>query len=313
VGGVLLGIRSRRGAYVALAILTLIWGSNWLVMKTALEQAHPVVLNLQRTWLAVALLFGVMLWRRRLRVPRAWWPVVVTGFFQTTLNFGATTMALAEGGAGRTSVLVFTMPFWTLLIARFVLHERVRGGMWIAVALAFAGVLLVVEPWRWEGQLASKLWAVASGFGWAAGTVATKHFQRKHDLDMLEFMAWQMLVGVLPLTLLPLAFDYPATQWSAGYVALVTWTAAVSTATGFLLWIAILRYLPAGTASLNIFAVPVIALLSSMTVLGERLTASEWWGIAAIAAGIATLTVVTLRATRRGDAAVPPPTPLEGG
>ena len=36
----------------------------------------------------------------------------------------------------------------------------------------------------------------------AAGTVATKYFQRGRSFDPLNFIAWQMLVGVLPLTLL---------------------------------------------------------------------------------------------------------------
>ena len=310
----MLGIASRRSAYVALAALVLIWGSNWIVMKGALAHAHPVILNLQRTWIAVAFLFAVIVWQRRLRWPAAWWPIVVTGFFQTTVNFGSTTMALAGGGAGRTSVLVFTMPFWTLLIASVVLHERVRGAMWFAVAFAFAGILLVVEPWRWEGELGSKLWALLSGFGWAAGTVATKHYQRKHSLDMLDYMAWQMLVGVLPLTLLPVVFDYPATQWTALFVVELAWTVVASTAVGFLLWVAILRWLPAGTASLNVFAIPVIALLSSMLLMGERLTASEWLGIACIGAGLVILTAVTLLATRRGEPDTQPaPTPLEGG
>ena len=53
-----------------------------------------------------------------------------------------------------------------------------------------------------------------------------------------------------------------------------------STALGFLLWLAILKALPAGTASLNMFAIPPIALVSSMLVFGERLTANEWSGIA---------------------------------
>lgn len=309
----LFGVRTRRGAYAALWALTLLWGSNWLVLKAALESAHPVVLNLQRTWIAVAFLFAVMAWQRRLRWPHAWWPIVVTGFFQTTVNFGSTTMALAEGGAGRTSVLVFTMPFWTLLIARLVLHERLRGAMWFSVGFAFAGLVLIVEPWRWEGQIAPKLWAVLSGFGWAAGTVATKYYQRKHDLDMLNFMAWQMLAGVLPLSLLPLLHDYPPTRWDAGFVALLAWTAVMSTAVGFLLWIAILRHLPAGTASLNSFAIPVIALLSSMAFLGERLTRSEWGGIACVAAGLAILAWQSLAAARRGEAVRPVPTPAEGG
>ena len=127
-------------------------------------------------------------------------------------------MAIAGGAAGRTSVLVFTMPFWTLLIAWPVLGERVRGSQWIAIVLAFAGLMLLVAPWDWHGDLAPRLWAVLSGFGWAAGSVATKYFNRGSSFDMLNFVAWQMLIGVLPLSLLPFVFLQPPTQWSVTQV-----------------------------------------------------------------------------------------------
>ena len=205
------------------------------------------------------------------------------------------------------------MPFWTLVIARIVLGERVRGLQWLAVACAFAGLVLVVAPWDWTGDLAPKLWATLSGLGWAAGTVATKHFQREHPTDPHNFIAWQMLVGVLPLTLLPFAFGLAPTRWSVAQVALLFYSGAISTAFGFLLWIAVLKHLPAGTASLNIFAVPPIALLSSMAVFGERLTGNEWAGIALIGAGLAILAAIAWRASRRGAGTEIAPAPLEGG
>ncbi len=306
-------VRSRRGAYIALAVLTLIWGNNWIVMKFALQAAHPMVLNMQRTWLATLILFVVMLARGGSFWPTSWTAVIVTGIFQTTINFTATSMALAGGGAGRTSVLVFTMPFWTLLLAAIFLHERVKGTQWFAIGFAVAGMLLVVEPWSWQGDLQPKLWAVLSGFGWAAGSVATKYFQRDRKLDLLNFLAWQMLIGVLPLTLVPMLFDFPATQWSMVHVLLIFYIGGVSTALGFLLWLAVLRFLPAGTASLNMFAIPVIALVSSMLVFGERLSASEWTGIACIGAGLAIVSFNAWRAGRQGNAPLPAPTPVDGG
>jgi len=159
-------LHSRRAAYAALLALTLIWGSNWLVLKFALQHAHPVVLNVHRTWLAVLVLFAVLIIQRRPLLPSSWIAVAVTGLFQTTINIGSTTMALAGGGAGRTSVLVFTMPFWTLLLAWPILHERVKGSQWFAVGFAFIGLVLVVAPWNWQGDIGPKLWAVLSGFGW---------------------------------------------------------------------------------------------------------------------------------------------------
>ena len=87
----------------------------------------------------------------------------------------------------------------------------------------------------------------------------------------------------------------------------------ISTALGFLLWIGVLRVLPAGTASLNMFAIPVIALLSSMVVFDERLTRSEWAGIACIGVGLAIVSFNAWRASRRGEEELPAPTPLDGG
>lgn len=306
-------IHTRKGAYVALVALTLIWGNNWFVMKLALRHADPVTYNIHRTLVAIAVLFGVLVWQRRRLLPESWLAVLVTGFFQTTINLSATTMALAEGGAGRTSVLVFTMPFWTILIAWPVLHERLRGAQWLAVGFAFAGLTLVVEPWNWQGALAPKLWAVLSGFGWAAGTVSIKYFQREKSYDMLNFMAWQMGLGVLPILLIPLAYPVTTTDWGAQYAVLLFYTGAVSTAMGFLLWIAILRFLPAGTASLNMLAIPVIALVTSMAIFGERLATEEWIGIACLGAGLVMISVRAYAAGRRGDAAVITPTPVEGG
>jgi drug/metabolite transporter (DMT)-like permease len=306
------GIASKRAAYGALALLTLIWGMNWIAMKFGLHYAHPVIYNIERTLIAIALLFSVMLWERRALKPESWTAVVVTGFFQTTINFGATTMALAGGGAGRTAVLVFTMPFWTMLIAWPVLHERVRGSQWFAVGFALAGLLLVVEPWHWEGDLEPKLWAALSGFGWAAGSVATKYFQRRHRLDILNLITWQMVAGILPIILFALAWPLPPAQWNGTYIAALLYAGVLATGVGFILWTAILAWLPAGTAALNMFAIPVLALLSSMLVFGERLTAGEWLGITSIGIGLAIVSVRAWLASRQGDELVEAPA-IEGG
>lgn len=306
-----LAVRSPRGAYVALAALTAIWGTNWIAMKLALASAHPIVFNIDRTLVAIAVLFAVLVVRRRRLLPESWAAVAVTGLFQTTINMGSTTMALDGGGVGRTAVLVFTMPFWTLLLAWPVLGERVRGSQWLAIALALVGLVLVVEPWQWEGELKSRMWAVLSGFGWGAGTIAMKYFQRVRGFDMLNFVAWQMLIGVLPLCLLPLAVPVPDVQWNATYVLLLLWTGALASAFGFVLWIGVLRFLTAGTASLNMLAIPVIALLSSMLVFGERLAPGEWAGIGCIGGGLVIISLRAWLAARRGER--PMPVPLEGG
>ena len=306
-------IRSRRGAYVALVVLTLVWGFNWVALKLAMQHADPMVFNLQRILVAIAVLFALMLLQGKSLAPNSWIAIVVTGFFQTTINFASTTMAVFTGGAGRASVLVFTMPFWTLLLAWPVLGERVRGSQWIAVLLALAGLTLVVEPWNWHDAILPKLWAVLSGFGWAAGTIATKYFQRDKHLDMLNFIGWQMIVGVLPFFLLPLIRATPPVDWSPVYVAMLAYSGAIATGFGFVLWIAVLRFLPAGTAALNMLAIPAIALVSSMMIFDERLNATEWTGIALIASGLVIISLLAWIRSRRGQGDSPQTPVIESG
>ena len=300
-------IRTRRGAYLALILLTVLWGMNWVAMKSGLRYADPIAYNIARTLVAIVFLFAILLWERRAFWPVSWVAVVVTGFFQTTINFSASTMALAGGGAGRTSVLVFTMPFWTMLFAWPVLNERVRGTQWLAVAFAVLGLLVVVEPWNWQGELAPKLWATLSGCGWGAGTVATKYYQRRYHLDVVNLITWQMVAGSIPVFLIPFLWPLPATQWTGTYVMAVVYAGVIATGLGFVLWTAILGVLPAGTASLNMFSIPVIAIVSSMLMFGERITASEWLGIAFIGLGLVILSVRAWWEARRGaDDAVAP-------
>ena len=198
------------------------------------------------------------------------------------------------------------------LLAWPVLNERVRGVQWFAVAFAFAGMALVVEPWNWQGSLAPKLWAVASGFGWAAGTISIKYFERERKFDMVNFMAWQMVIGALPFIALPLVYTLSPVHWSLAYASALLFTGAISTALGFVIWISVLRIVPAGTASLNTLAVPVVALLASMAVFGERLSPLEWSGIACINVGLVLVSLGAWRHNRRERRAADEPPPIEG-
>ncbi len=59
-----------------------------------------------------------------------------------------TLIALDLGGVGRTAVLVYTMPFWVIVIARVWLKEKMRPLQWAAIGLAFAGLLGIGRPAR---------------------------------------------------------------------------------------------------------------------------------------------------------------------
>ncbi|MDP1673765.1 MAG: DMT family transporter, partial [Burkholderiales bacterium] len=184
-----------RSGILALVALCAVWGYTWVILKEGLRYADPWDYATLRTVPGALLLFAIAFWRGEnlaLRSPRH---VFILGLRQTTAFNGLVSWALVSGAAGKTAVLVFTMPFWTLLIAWPALGERIRGLQWLAVALSAAGLLLVLEPWSLKGSFAANALAVLTGVSWAVAAVLTRRWRSHLAVGTFALTAWQMLLG----------------------------------------------------------------------------------------------------------------------
>lgn len=283
----------------ALVLLTIIWGYSWVLAKQALVYAPPFALAAQRSMLgALALFIMAKFLGKPLRLVAPGQTLLI-GLTQLTAFMALSTWALVEGGAGKTAVLVFTMPIWTLLIAWPVLGERVRGLQWLAAISTLAGMLLIVEPWNLHTSLLSKILGVGAALCWAIGTVLVKRLRAKQQVDLLVLTAWQMLLGALPLMLLALIVSERATDWGAAYIGLLALLSLVTTALGWWLWLYILSRLPAWEASLSVLGTPVVALVSARLAMGEEFLVSELAGMLLIGGGLALLSLLGWVASRR--------------
>jgi drug/metabolite transporter (DMT)-like permease len=276
----------------ALAAMILIWGYSWVAMKIGLRHAHPFDFAALRIGLGSVLLFAIVALRSEpLRLPR-YRMAALLGALQVSLFVALAHFALLYGGPGKTSVLVFTMPFWMIVFAHFIIHERMRGAQWIAVALAFVGLVLIVAPWNLT-SLTGSLLAVAAGAVWAIAAVLSKRFPT--PADPLLFTAWQLLFGFVPLALLALLHPHEAIRWNPEFVLAFAFSTVFATAAGWWLWTYVLARTPAGIAGLNSLGIPVVAVLSSAVQLGERPPPLELAGMASIAAALALLAWLGLR------------------
>jgi drug/metabolite transporter (DMT)-like permease len=281
----------------ALLLLALIWGYSWVVMKIALGYVQPFTFAALRTFLgALALMVVLPVLKRPMR-PKAFWPTALLGVLQTTGFVGLLTWALEDGGAGKTSILTYTMPFWLLLMAWVVLGEKLKGFQWPAVALALAGLVLILTPWRMEGKKSDFL-ALGGALFWAASAVYAKILRRRHEVDLLSLTAWQMLLGSLPLIVIALATWEGPPQWTGTFIAALTFVAVFGNALAWILWLYILDSFKAGTAGLAMLLTPVIGLSSAWIQLGERPGLVEGMGMLAIVAALL-LTGVWELVTRR--------------
>jgi drug/metabolite transporter (DMT)-like permease len=287
-------VRKAAGApLAALVAMVVIWGYSWVVMKVALRHAHPFDFAAIRVGIGAALLFALVKAQRRPLALSSYRMAIVLGVMQVALFVALSHFALLVAGAGRTSVLVFTMPFWMIVFAHFLIRERMRGAQWIAVALAFAGLVLIVAPWELT-SLAGSVLAVAAGAVWALSAVLSKKWPTP-GADPLLYTAWQLLFGFLALALLAMLHPHAPVQWTAEFVLALLFSAILATALGWWLWTYVLAHTPAGIAGLNALGIPVIAVLGSALQLGERPAPLELTGMALIGAALGLLAWIGAR------------------
>lgn len=286
--------RSKKGmAGSALALLSIIWGYNWVVMKLGLASAGPFDFSALRFLLGAVCLFPFMLVRRDVIMPtgKQWAPLLLLGFMLSA-NFGCVMSALRIGGAGKTAVLVYTMPFWVLVFARIALNEKLTRLQVIAVSVGAIGLMVLIEPWNLSGPVLASLLAVFAGMSWGASVVIVKAIQGSaHPISTMMVTFWQMLVAVPLLALVGWYFDPTPIQWSWQFALAIAYVAILATGLAWLLFYYALRRMSAGMAGLGTLATPVIGVVAAWIQLGERPSASEAFGMMLIAAALALLSL----------------------
>jgi drug/metabolite transporter (DMT)-like permease len=275
---------------IALALLALVWGYNWVVMKVAMEYVGPMDFAALRGGFGAILLFGV-LWAMGAPLnPRHVGKTVLLGLFQTTGFVGLISWALSIGAAGKSAVLGYTMPFWVIVFGWPFLPDRLRGWQWAAAGLILAGLLLVLELWQGSADMTSSLLALGAGISWAASVIIFKRIPLHSRADLLSVTAWQMVFGMAPLVAIAFVVDERPIVWSGYFIGALIYNGVGGMAIATLLWLYILQRLPATISGLNALAVPIVGVIAAWLQLGERPSAAEGLGMLLILGGLALLT-----------------------
>jgi drug/metabolite transporter (DMT)-like permease len=300
-------------AIAALAFQSVFLGYNWVVMKQGLRYADPWPFTALRTGLGAVALFAVLVILRRTLRPKQPLLTVLLGLLQTTGMIGLLMWALETGAAGRVSALVYTMPFWAMILGWLLMGERLQGLRWVAAVLSLAGLVLVLDPVHLGGSVESKLLAIGSGIAWAASAIVAKWIRARERVDVISLTAWQMLYGSIPIVIIAVLVPSRSIEWTGGFIAALAYNVIPATAIAWVLWLYVLQVLPAGVAGISTLATPVIGIGSAALQLGERVTAVEGAGIACILLALVALMLQGLlsegrRARRARPAARAPDT-----
>ena len=292
-------------AFLALVLLCLIWGYNWVVMKNALHFSDPFDFAALRTILGALCLFIVMLILKKPFSIKEIPSLIVLGLLQTAGFTGLLLWALVEGGAGKTAVLTYTMPFWTMLLAWPLLGEKLRGWQWPAALFSLMGILFILDPLHLGTDVFSMILAIVSGISWALAVILAKKLQaRSPNLDLISLTAWQMLFGSIPIVIVALMTHTTSIEWSGYFIGALIYNSVFGNAIAWLLWLYALRHLSAGIATMTTTVCPVIAVIASSIELHEVIKSFELLGMSFI--GISLLMISYDRIKKHKEELVQP-------
>lgn len=273
-----------------------IWGGMYVVSDVVLEIIPPFTLLSIRLLIAIPVL-ALIQWRvgwpqlavgQRLRLMG----VGVVGFGMSVgAQFVGTRLSTAANGALVTSAT----PVFVVIFAWLILRERLTGLRVLALLLATAGVVVVINPVNLDftsDTVVGNIVLFVAGLTWALYSVLAA--RAASSQTTLTVVMWAMVGGLL-VDLLVVPFERPSIPAGTLTLALIAgllYLGVVSTALAMVLWTAAFERLGAGLAGLTFFAQPVVGAVLGVLLLNEHLNTGFFIGGLLILTGVALVSLL---------------------
>lgn len=182
--------------------------------------------------------------------------------------------------AGTGALILFGSVQMTMIGVTIILGERPTALEWLGLVVALAGLVYLVFPGLASPPLVSSLLMAAAGMAWAGYTL-----RGKGSSDPLADTTGNF-VRALPFAAVIAIVYLPNLQLSTRGIVLAVLSGAVTSGIGYAIWYAALKYHTPTRAAVLQLAVPVIAAVLGILMLGEIATMRLGIAAALILGGI---------------------------
>lgn len=268
----------------ALCLIYLIWGMNWVVMKTANTFFPPITFVAYRFLFGALVLLSVWFWLHLPLPKKKYWPwIFLTGILQMGLNNIAAQTSMLTLGAGMVSVLNYSMPVFAAVMAHFLLGERLNWRKGAGIVLAIAGMAVLMDVHA-GGDVTAICIGLLSAVFWGLASIFVK--LKLADVNPISLTTWQMVCALLSLLAYTAIVPQGEFVWNAESVLCLIYNGVLASALAFFLWSWILQHIEVSKASVAVLAVPVVGVVGGILCLGEPMTLHIFFGMLMIMAGI---------------------------
>ncbi|QRI66805.1 DMT family transporter (plasmid) [Shinella sp. PSBB067] len=271
-------------------LLALMWGLSIPITKLGLGSIPPMTFTALRFLIAVPLF--MFLARRELRVSRKAIPSIISlGVMGITLGNVAQSFGVQGTSASVATILSATIPIFMVILAAIRFKQSVNPVQWSGLVAAFFGIALVavgsgsgVDDMS-KTTFAGVVWMLISAIGIACYYIWSAELAEKYGL--MPVAAWNMLVGLL--TVLPMAgwemTRYPI-EITVEALAAIAYLGVMVTVVGLILWLYLLKVVPARVAASVQYLQPVFGITASAFLFGDKLGLMFAVGVALVLAGL---------------------------
>ncbi len=273
------------------ALICLIWGSTWLVIKLGMDGVPPFLAAGLRFCLASAVLFALV-WLRRTRLSLSRddkIAVASCGLLSFMISYACVYWSEQYISSGLAAVLYCTMPLGVALLSRFWTKSETLSPRKVAgIATAMAGTLVLFWPGAGVSRAQALGMAVAlfSVGAAAVNLVIVKRHSKHSDIFLLN--ACGMGIGATGLlTLSALSESWSTLSWNRTNVLAIVYLALIGSVAAFLSYYRLIKELDATTLSLVTLIFPVVAVVLGWLVRHETMSAGTFLGMLVVFAGVA--------------------------
>lgn len=282
------GTGYRRGLLLV-ALAALLWSTGGVATRLLSTDDWTTVF--WRSLFAALVLCGFLVTRGRLGALRRLGPAGLAAALLLGIDQSLFVVALNRTNVAHVVIIIAASPLFAALFGWFLLRERVSGRTWLAIAVAGAGIGVMMSNSLGGGTLAGDLIAIALPVTF---TLAVVILNRHPTIELIPVIAMSAIVTAL--IALPLAS--PATA-SAGDFVVLGWFGAVEYACGSLLFIAGARRVPAAQAMLVAMVETVLAPIWAWLVVNEHPGAPAVLGGMLVLAAVGVLVAGETRRPRK--------------
>ncbi len=292
--------------WALLGFLSVLWGGSFFFVAIAVKEVPPLTVVLARVGIAAAVLYAVnRLAGERLPASRAAVSAYLgMGVLNNLIPFSLFFWAQTSISGGLASILNATTPIFSILVAHFLLaDERMTAGKFVGVLLGLLGVVTLIGVDALDGVDIATLGMVAclgAALSYGFASVFGRRFRRL-GISSRSGACGQLLASTTMIAPIALIADQPWALQTPSTVAVlaILGLAVASTALAYVIYFRLLATSGAVNAALVTFLIPVSAILLGSLILGERLAAQHFAGMALIGCGLLVVDGRLFRALRR--------------